>query len=237
MQKQIDAIMKTHLDKPNFRFGYADMRGLLSGKYSGYSHGISIMRRLDDWIIDDIGEGPTAAYHDLYDEVNSELNRTVESISQDLTSAGISSMPVRATVHESELDADYSRTLRHSFSHKMTATRAGLGWIGKTDLLVSEDFGPRLRMASILVDYPLEKTGSPVTESRCGNCRICVEACPGQAANGMAWNTKVDRNEFFDAFRCRDYCREISMKRLNEVISLCGKCVQVCPRGKDRAAG
>jgi epoxyqueuosine reductase QueG len=224
--------MKSHLDKPYFRYGYADMRGLLSGKYAEYSHGISIIRRLDDRIIEDIVQGPTAEYHGHYNDVNSELNRILESISHELTGAGIRNMPVKATVHDSELDAEYFTTLRHDFSHKMTATRAGLGWIGRTDLLVSEDFGPRVRLASMLVDYPLKDAGIPVTESRCGSCRICIDACPGNAASGMLWNTSVDRNEFFDPFRCRDYCRKISMERLNEVISLCGKCIQVCPHGK-----
>ena len=37
-------------------------------------------------------------------------------------------------------------------SHKMVATRAGLGWIGKADLFISSRFGPRLRLVSILIN-------------------------------------------------------------------------------------
>jgi hypothetical protein len=105
-------------------------------------------------------------------------------------------MPVQATVHESELDAEYFTTLRHDFSHKMTATHAGLGWIGKTDLLVSQDFGPRVRLASLLVDYPLKDAGTPVTESRCGSCRICVTHVPARRPMHAMETRKLDRNEF-----------------------------------------
>jgi epoxyqueuosine reductase QueG len=45
----------------------------------------------------------------------------------------------------------------------MAATRAGIGWIGKKDLLVSEKFGPRNRLASVLTNYPFENLGGPIT--------------------------------------------------------------------------
>ncbi|OFY64528.1 MAG: hypothetical protein A2V64_08625 [Bacteroidetes bacterium RBG_13_43_22] len=47
---------------------------------------------------------------------------------------------------------EYLRTLTVDISHKMVATRAGLGWIGKSDLLISREFGPRLRLVSMLLN-------------------------------------------------------------------------------------
>ena len=125
-----------------------------------------------------------------------------------------------------------SQDSRTNFSHKMVATRAGLGWIGKTDLLVSEKFGPRLRLATVLTNYRFDNLGIPITESRCGKCGICVEACPSQAANGNSWNVSLDRDQFYDAFKCRDMCRKLSLERLDKEISICGICVCVCPKGQ-----
>ena len=132
------------------------------------------------------------------------------------------------TRSDAELEDNYLQTLRVNFSHKMAATRAGLGWIGKTDLLVSHAFGPRVRLAAMLLDYPGFSAGTPETESRCGACDLCVQACPAQAAQGLPWRAGVDRDEFFNAFKCREKCRELSLKNLGEAISLCGRCIAVC---------
>ena len=139
---------------------------------------------------------------------------------------------IKATTQESDIPEGYAKTLRMNFSHKMAATRAGLGWIGKTDLLVAEKFGPRIRLATVLTNYRFDNLGIPITESRCGKCNICVEECPAQAANGKLWKVFLDRDEFYDAFKCRDMCRKMSMERLDKKISLCGICICVCPQGK-----
>lgn len=124
------------------------------------------------------------------------------------------------------------KTLSADFSHKMAATRAGLGWIGKTDLFISERFGPRLRLATVLTDSPLAASAVPVTESKCGNCTVCVDACPAGAANGRSWDVHTSRDDFYNAFLCRETCRAVTKKRVGVDASLCGICVSVCPVGK-----
>ena len=114
----------------------------------------------------------------------------------------------------------------------MVATRSGLGWIGKTDLLVSRRFGPRVRLASILTDLPLEPLASPIDESRCGSCSLCVDACPAGAATGEPWSAGIHRDRYFDAFKCRD-CRGISRRTVEPAISLCGRCLYM-PEGRVR---
>jgi epoxyqueuosine reductase QueG len=114
----------------------------------------------------------------------------------------------------------------------MVATRAGLGWIGKTDLLISKKFGPRLRLVTILLDRDPGTTAVPIDKSKCGKCNICVEKCPAQAANGMLWNIKVHRDLFFNAFKCREKCGELARQKLNVDERICGLCVSVCPIGR-----
>ena len=144
----------------------------------------------------------------------------------------IEACPIKATVGDSELDDIYEKTLRYSFSHKLAATRSGIGWIGKTDLLVTSRFGPRVRLASVLTTVNISNSGVPIDESQCGSCNICVKHCPAKAATGQLWTTSIDRDVFFDPFKCREYCRQISAERIKKEISICGICVSVCPKGK-----
>jgi epoxyqueuosine reductase QueG len=147
----------------------------------------------------------------------------------------ISTISIEPTFSDDELDDEYYKTLRADVSHKMVATRAGLGWIGKTDLFISKKFGPRLRLATILTDYPLDCVNVPIDESRCGKCTLCVDKCPAQAANGIPWNIHVAREEFYNPFKCREKCLELSWQNMKQHISICGICVSVCPLGKPKA--
>ncbi len=87
-------------------------------------------------------------------------------------------------------------------------------------------------MATVLTDYPLPVCTRPIEESKCGTCDLCVKICPAQAANGLAWNINVDRNEFFDPFACLKKARELSFNNFGKEASICGKCIFVCPIGK-----
>jgi len=215
-----------------YEIGYASLSGLLKLEYSKYKYGISLARKLDDQVINQISNGPTDLYYDLYCNINNELNMKIEVISNLLKTYNIEAYPIKATVEDSELDDTYKKTLRYSFSHKLVATRSGIGWIGKTDLLVTSRFGPRVRLASILMTANISDSGVPINESQCGSCNICVNNCPAKAATGQLWTTSIDRDVFFDPFKCREYCRQISAERIKKEISLCGICISVCPKGK-----
>jgi epoxyqueuosine reductase len=229
----IDDILNEYLI-PSERFirGFADLRGLLPEKFNRYSFGISIGMRLEDSIVNEISEGPTQKYFDHYKEINSELARITGRIVEDLAKIETEALAIAPSVPTSELDSVYFDTLRTDFPHKMAATRAGLGWIGKTDLLISPVFGPRLRLVTILLKDYHGKTGKPINKSKCGNCSVCVDNCPAGAANGKKWDITVDRDEFYDAWKCRDKCAEFGKERLSSDARVCGICVETCPVGK-----
>ena len=230
---KLNEIMKSILpDESNYIIGFANMKGLLNDEYKKYNHALVIGKKLNSEIIDSIENGPNMEYYNHYCEVNKKLEEMAFSISEDFTSMQISNTVVKPTIMDSGLDKRYSETLRTNFSHKMAATRAGLGWIGKTALFVSEKLGPRLRLATILLEFDSELNISPITKSKCGNCDICVKKCPAGAANGILWDTTVDRDIFFDAKKCREKCKELSKLNLDKSMSICGICVSVCPYGK-----
>ena len=219
------------VDQPQYLIGFAEMGDLIPHPYA---YAISIARHLDDAIINEIGDGPTRVYRDHYHAVNTELNSVTHKIVEFLQLQGIDGQPVTATVTESELQGEFHKSLRYHLSHKMVATRAGLGWIGKSDLLITKKFGPRVRLASVLTNYPFKSIGTPVELSGCRSCNLCTAACPAQAATGKLWSAGMDRDQFFDAQKCRDMCKILSLKNGIEDTSICGVCVSVCPFGRKR---
>lgn len=229
----IENIVRKHLlPAENYIYGFADLTGLLHKKFKGFNFGISIGIRLDSLIVDRIINGPTREYYLHYKKANDDLALLTERICRELNMFEIETFKISPTVSTSDLDTVYSKSLRTDLSHKMVATRAGLGWIGKTDLFISREFGPRLRLVSILLKSPVKSKSSPVDISRCGKCNICVEICPTMAANGRLWDITIDREEFFDAFKCRKQCAEFGRTSLGLDARVCGICVAACPVGQ-----
>lgn len=228
----IKKVIEKHLvPAEEYIYGFADLNGLTGPAYNRYPYGISIGRRLDSYIVNGVLSGPTLEYYQHYRQINTELSSLASLIVEDLIKAGADSITIGPTVTTEQLDTVYAENLRTEISHKMVATRAGLGWIGKSDLFISRAFGPRLRLVTILTTTPLQPEFKPIDESRCGNCRICMDRCPAGAISGKAWNVSIDRDEFFDAFKCREKCKEYGEKYLKMNVRVCGICVAVCPYG------
>jgi epoxyqueuosine reductase len=227
-----DVIEQFFKKRPHLIFGFSDLTGLLAEKFGQFTHAIVIAEKLSDKIINGIEKGPTLEYYQHYKNINDDLLNIMLDLSEVLIEHDVRHRIIAPTVADDEMDREYFNTLEYSFSHKMAATRAGLGWIGKTDLFVSRQHGPRIRLATILTDRVLSQKNLPVEASECGECRLCVEACPAQAANGVSWNISTHRNVFFDPFKCLEKCREQSESNFGKRVSVCGICVSVCPVGK-----
>ena len=115
------------------------------------------------------------------------------------------------------------------FSFKFAAVHAGLGWIGKNDLLVTEEYGPRVRLAAILIEEELPGK-EPVTQSKCPEeCEKCVSACPYGAIAGTMWNIETARKDMINYELC-DMKRSLFIKEHGRKNS-CGICMVACPIG------
>ena len=117
---------------------------------------------------------------------------------------------------------------RSPLPHKAVACRAGLGWIGKNNLLTTPDFGGAVRLCTVVTDAPLP-TAEPILSSRCGSCRVCVDACPSSALYGTLWHTGLDRDDLFDHLLCERTAKERTDLSFGIPIAICGKCFAVCP--------
>ena len=201
--------------------GFADLAPVPQSRRFGFPRAVSFGLAIPPEIIASVVEGPTLEYRATYDALNARLTELARETAEWLRAKGWRSESCPSTG-----DIDW-KEIRAPFSHKMAATLAGLGWIGKCDLLVNPEFGAAVRWVSVLTEAPLT-CGTPITESRCGTCMNCVEACPGYAANGKLWRQGMAREEFWDPRACLAGMKKINEERgLN--VFICGICVAVCP--------
>ncbi|MEM4727245.1 MAG: 4Fe-4S dicluster domain-containing protein [Candidatus Bathyarchaeia archaeon] len=192
---------------------------------TSYPLAVSLGMKLIDAVVDELHlhEKPSAifSYRGLYNSVNQNLDRASLLIARRLQREGFRAYPIPAS---QIIDP---RRLEGAFSHKLAAYLAGLGWIGKNCLLITPEYGPRVRLATVLTDAPLE-AGRPIPDG-CGDCRRCVEACPVGAITGRPFNPKEARDLRLRAHLCSEYS-EKRARLIGE--GLCGLCVYICPYGK-----
>ena len=200
--------------------GFADMTGL---SYDGLDHAVALAVPLPAATIQGIEDGPTRDYFQQYHAVNDKLNQLAEAAAEYIQRKGFRAVAQTTTTVVER--AGY----RTAVPHKTCCTRAGLGWIGKSALLVTPEYGPAVRLSSVLTDGTFDRVGQPIDISRCGECKNCIESCPGHAITGNLWSVSVPREKLVDAEACRRAARKLAAERIHEEITLCGKCIQVCP--------
>jgi epoxyqueuosine reductase QueG len=201
--------------------GFCDVRDLLPVEWQDTPYAISIASALKKEIISGIVKGPTLEYYAEYRRVNTALNDLGSRIAEHLRQFGHVARNFAAT------DVGIDDNLSTKLPHKTPATCAGLGWIGKSALLVTEKFGPAIRLTTVLTDMELP-IGTPILESKCGSCVKCVQYCPGEAMTGRNWDVNCTREDIFDAHACRRAARAKAAEAgISETI--CGICIAVCP--------
>ncbi len=184
--------------------------------------GVVLQDSLVDLLPDKDPEGAILYRHNSYDVVNQMLDQIGVRVANELQRAGYSAFPVPASRRTDD------KNICGIFSQKLAAHLAGLGWIGKSCLLITPDHGPRVRWVSILTDATLNPTGSPL-EQRCGECTACVDICPQNAFTGRQFHRDEPREVRFDAAACDRYFRKLEQ---SGGVSVCGLCLYVCPYGR-----
>jgi len=97
--------------------------------------------------------------------------------------------------------------------HKKVAMLAGLGWIGKSNLLVTPEYGSAITMCTVLTNAPLPADNRPLILSKCGECTVCKDICPPGVIHGTTWHPGTPRDCIVDVYRCKG----------------CLKCLVHCP--------
>ncbi|KNZ69134.1 4Fe-4S ferredoxin [Thermincola ferriacetica] len=170
--------------------------------------------------------GSMTAYSNQYEEVDRTLESVQKNITALLKSQGWRTLAIPPD--SAKIDGTFVSRLYPLFPHKTAATCAGLGWIGKSGLLVNPMFGARLSWATVLTDAPLQVCRSPYVESKCGNCSRCVNACPASAIRNAIWKRGEKAEVFINVKACSEYL-SYTARVFQKYI--CGLCVLACPLG------
>jgi len=122
-------------------------------------------------------------------------------------------------------DDEFNPTQRVGLlSLKVLAKGAGLGWQGRSLLIVSPEYGPIHRLIAVLTNLPLEPD-QPIA-NQCGDCALCVTECPAGA---------LTLRHFEDHPESREDVLDIGLCKGDHG---CKVCLVVCPwaRGSDEQA-
>jgi ferredoxin len=173
-----------------------------------------------------------------------------QSMDHDLTRTAPSALAGTATGLGYSLDsvvlltiAQYIRNLGYEAIPSMNDTalaipyalEAGLGEYGRHGLLITPEFGPRLRLGKIFTDLPLQRDRprSFGVERFCDGCRRCTNACPAKAIpNGAPSAERHNRSNLLgvekwsvDGEKCFTYWTRVNTD--------CSVCIRVCPYNRD----
>ena len=196
---------------------------------TGYPRAVSVGIELLHAIVDQLpqrGQAAVAAEYrsQAYDVINQRLDLITSRVGSLLQRLGYSAYPVPASQWVDD------ERFCGVFSNKLAAHLTGLGWIGKSCLLVTPEAGPRVRWATVLTDAPLTVTGQPMAQ-RCGDCVECVDICPVGAFTGEPFREQDPREVRYDAGKCDRYFDALEEQGR---LPVCGMCLYVCPYGRER---
>jgi len=202
-------------------FGVAETSALKDKLYSlspktlqGLGRAVSMAFHLSDRVMEDVVDGPTKLYFFHYQRVNVLLDELALKITNLIQDRGWQALPIPA----SQI-VDWKKQRAH-LSHKHAAKQAGLGWIGRNNLLVTPQFGSCVRLITVLTSMPL-RADEPLPWG-CEDCRACISSCPSQSIK--------EKPEDFDHIGCYHQIKAL-VKAAGISQNICGLCVKAC-RGK-----
>lgn len=195
-----------------------------TGLLENFTHAVVIAFQVSPQVFAQMSDEPTPLYAQQYSAVNQLLDQINLRLQSKILNCGYQALALPASQ-----TVDRERHMGH-ISSKAVAVAAGLGWQGKSLLLVTPQYGPRVRIACLLTDAPL--IADDVLANRCGKCMKCKNACPAQAINGLAWQGKQrTREEAINFERCVDWVTAMA-KKPGIGANICGICIKVCPWGQ-----
>ena len=197
---------------------------LVKGYPRAISLGIVFPSTIINYLPNRFDNAVALEYYHSYEVINNRLDSIASIISSYITQKGYKALPIAAA---ERINSHY---INASFSHKIAASLAGLGWIGKNCLLITPKHGPRVRWISVLTDAPLIVTGEKMRQ-KCGTCMECVKICPVGALIGRNYKEGEEREKRFDVKKCDVY---FNLMEGSERMPVCGMCLYACPYGKDK---
>ncbi|MFH2035812.1 MAG: hypothetical protein ABIJ45_05360 [Candidatus Zixiibacteriota bacterium] len=177
---------------------------------------ISIGIPVSSAVLDSLIDRPNMLYKAHYQQINHMLNDIAFLIAIEIADNGYETIPIPAS------KILKWKPMRAHLSHRVIAHKAGLGWNGRNNLLVTPQYGSQIRLVTVLTNAPLD-IDQPLKQD-CGDCYACLDACPVGAID--------EHQENFNLEKC--YAKVSEFARPENIGSyICGLCLEPC-RGEKK---
>jgi epoxyqueuosine reductase QueG len=172
---------------------------------------VSVAVSLSKKILSEITDHPTKLYFHHYRQANNLLDHITMRMANFIQEKGFNALPIPASVI-----VDWEKQSGH-LSHKKIAQLAGIGWLGRNNLIVHPKYGSHIRLATVLTDMPL--LVDKKINKDCGTCKACIAVCPAGAIK--------QRQADFDHTACFEKLKFFQKQRYVDQF-ICGVCVKAC---------
>jgi epoxyqueuosine reductase len=223
IRKQIESVVALYGVS---KVGYTPLEGIpihggLLNKGQGMSHAVSMIMEISSATAYERSKDDR--FYDVMVEKRALMDKAAEAVALVLKEHGYRALPVTSAYLMDQ------ESIVGQISHKAVAHQAGLGWIGRSLLLVSPEFGPRIRLMTVLTDAEIDEGPRPMA-NRCGTCRACIEGCPLKALHYSEFTDHPeDRGTALDFLKC--HLQEKAWLD-RPVPKFCARCISNCPRGR-----
>jgi epoxyqueuosine reductase QueG len=142
--------------------------------------------------------------------INGKLTWAANDIARASKKAGLKALPIPTEGYPYD-----ARFLNADISFKHAAEAAGLGQIGYNSLIVTSNYGPRVKLTICLTEAKLKPTAKG-SERLCRDCNVCIAKCPSKA---------LDYPEKGETYRINKYACSTYLTEAGG----CWECVKHCP--------
>jgi len=166
---------------------------------------------------------PSNLYSELYNTTNRILDEAAYRLSAALINLGY-----KAHFFPRDGYGDIASLIEKpeaAFSQVIAAKCAGLGTIGRNHCLLTKEFGPRVRLVSVITDAEFPPD-TMLEKNICIDCGACSRNCPIGAFTRRD-DIEIDDMERYKCAKYHGFLRK-------EMRYPCGVCVMVCPVGEDK---
>ena len=206
-------------------WGMADLRDFSTPQDEtgqGFSFALSWGIPMNPQIMVGIRNGPNQTYAEEYARVNDRINELSAALAAEIKGKGFRAKPLAAS------DRTDAVNIRGDFPHKTAATRAGLGWVGRNCQLITQRFGPWIRLGTVFTDIELP-CGPPDGAQLLRPLYPLCRGLPCKSVERQRMDPGIPREEILDVQACDQWKKEHYFQYHKG--HNCGICSSVCPYG------
>ncbi len=165
-----------------------------------------------------------------WDKIEASPSRSTQvMIMETYDALGIAANKIARFLRENGFSAMAGHPLGGQALYPPLAQNAGLGWIGRSGLLITPEFGPRVRLAAVFTsieNLPFSQNNQHAwINAYCTNCGVCIRRCPPTAI--------LDAPISYESGRISHISQDLCFPYFVENYG-CSICIKVCPFNRSR---